>query len=95
MSFKERAHKKYDTIIMTTASCISDEIAEIIKEYVKEGGKLISNFDTGLYNELCEKREKSVLSEVQGVKNFVDIVKYPVGCGYLILNNHEIIVVEV
>ncbi len=91
VSFKEGAHKKYDTIILTTAACISDEIAGIIKDYVKEGGKLISNFDTGLYNELCEKREISVLSDVFGVKKYVDTIKYPVGCSYLINNKESFI----
>lgn len=88
VSFKKGDHKKYDTIILTTAACMSDEICDIIKEYVKDGGKLISNFDSALYNELCEIREVSALAEVQGVKSFEDVVKYPVGCGYLI-NNKE------
>ena len=88
VSFKKGHHKKYDTIIFTTAACISDEVSEIVKDYVKEGGRLISNFDCGLYNELCERREKSSLAEIQGVKNFEDIIEYPVGCGYLI-NNKE------
>ncbi|MBE7043573.1 MAG: hypothetical protein E7399_08840 [Ruminococcaceae bacterium] len=86
ISFQTGQHKKYDTIIMTTAACISDEIADIVKDYVKEGGKLISDFDTGFYNELCEKREKSVLSEIQGIKSNVDMLKYLDGCGYLVTN---------
>ncbi len=90
-SFKIGQHKKYDTIIMSTAACISDEIAEIVKEYVKEGGKLISDFDTGLYNELCEKREKSVLSEIQGIKSYVDTLKYLDGCGYLVNNKQSFV----
>ncbi len=90
-SFKKGDHKKYDTIILTTAACISDEVSEIIKEYVKEGGKLISNFDTGLYNEFCEIREKSSLAEIQGVKSYIDTIAYPVGCGYLINNKDSFI----
>lgn len=87
-SFKIGQHKKYDAIIMTVAACISDEIADIVKEYVKEGGKLISDFDTGLYNEWCEKREQSVLAEVQGIQSYVETLSYLDGCGYLV-NNPE------
>ena len=86
VSFKKGDHKKYEVIILTTAACISDEISDIIREYVKSGGKIISNFDSGLYNELCEKRNISSLAEIQGVKEFKEIIEYPVGCGYLVTN---------
>ena len=88
-SLKIGKHKKYDTIIMSTVACISDEIAEIVKDYVKNGGRLISDFDTGLYNELCDKRGKSVLSEIQGIKSYVETLKYPDGCGYLVNNKQS------
>lgn len=89
ISFQTGQHKKYDTIIMSNAACISDEIAAIIKDYVKEGGKLISDFDTGLYDEFCEKREQSVLAEVQGIKSYVGTFKYLDGCGYLVTNHQN------
>lgn len=90
-SFKAGDHKKYDLIVMTTAACMSDEIAGYVKDYVKEGGKLITTFDTGLYNEICKKRDKSVLSDVQGISEYIKTLEYNPGCGYQVNNKDSYI----
>lgn len=86
VSIKERALKKYDVLILPTCACMSEEIACLIKEYVNNGGKLISSFDTGLYDENGNRREKSIISEIQGVADFEEITTYKDGCGYQITN---------
>ena len=85
VSFKTGECKKYDLVILTTAACMSEEVSEKIREYVKEGGKIIATFDSGLYNETCKIQNDFQLSDVFGV-NYESIVKYDVGCGYQINN---------
>ena len=50
VSLEKGEHQKYELIIMTTAACLSDETAKTLREYVENGGKIISTFDTGLYD---------------------------------------------
>ena len=88
VSFEKGEHKKYELIIMTTAACISDETAQKVKEYVEDGGKIISTFDTGLYDEKCIMRDNFVLSDVMGIEKYESITEYASGCGYLINNQN-------
>lgn len=88
VSFEKGQHQKYELIIMTTAACLSDEIAKIVREYVENGGKIISTFDTGLYDESCIIRENFVLADVMGIEKYESIIEYASGCGYLVNNKN-------
>ena len=48
---------------------------EKIREYVKNGGKIIANFDSSLYNETCKIRDEFALSDVFGV-SYKKTIKY-------------------
>lgn len=87
-SFKRDECSGYDLIILTTAACMSDEVAEKIREYVKNGGKIIATFDTGLYDETCKQREDFILSDVFGA-SFKTVHQYDPGCGYQIVNSEN------
>ena len=72
----------YELLILPTYACLSEEEAEIIREFVNRGGNIISTFDTGMFDESGKKRSKGVLDDVFGVKRGKQ-VEYPdVGIGY-------------
>jgi hypothetical protein len=73
---------KYDLLVFPTYACISDREAELIKEYVAQGGNILATFDTGLYDELGNYREAGILDDIFGIKRG-EQVEYPdVGIGY-------------
>jgi len=76
----------YSLLIFPTYACISDEEATIIKEYVENGGNIISTFDTGMYDELGNKRDKGILDEIFGINRGKQIEYTDVGIGYTKLN---------
>ncbi|MCX7796607.1 MAG: beta-galactosidase trimerization domain-containing protein [bacterium] len=63
----EEKLKEYEVLILPNVACISNHTAEIIKEWVKNGGILIATFETSFYDEWGNKRSEPVLSELFGV----------------------------
>lgn len=75
---------KYDLLIMPTCACVSDKEAEKIREFVKNGGNLITTYDTGFYDENGEPVKEPKLADLQGIVNFEGFVDYSnFGTGYL------------
>jgi hypothetical protein len=74
--------ENYDLLILPTCACISDDVAEKICEFVHNGGRLISDFDTGLYNEKGKMRGLSKLAQLQGIRGIKGFVEYKPGHGY-------------
>jgi len=72
----------YDLLIFPTYACVSDQEADIIREFVKNGGNIISTFDTGLYDEHGNKRDNGILDDIFGVKRDELIEYEDVGIGY-------------
>ncbi|MBC7128274.1 MAG: beta-galactosidase trimerization domain-containing protein [Thermoplasmatales archaeon] len=64
--------KKYKAVILPEFSCMSEEQANILREYVMNGGILISTHETSLYNEYGIRRENFLLNDLFGV-NLSDI----------------------
>ena len=72
----------YDLLILPTYACISEDEAAILREFVAEGGNLMATFDTGMYDEWGNRRDKGILDDVLGIKRG-DMVEYKdVGIGY-------------
>ena len=67
---------KYELLIMPTVACLRDGVKEGVEAFVKEGGRLISFYDTGFYDgngaELCEPR----LAALQGIEKVNRFVRY-------------------
>jgi Hypothetical glycosyl hydrolase 6/Beta-galactosidase trimerisation domain len=61
--------KKYDLIILPNATCFEREEAEKIRKFVREGGNIISTFETSHYNEYGKKLDNFELSDVFGIEN--------------------------
>ncbi|MCK5757702.1 MAG: beta-galactosidase trimerization domain-containing protein [Clostridiales bacterium] len=72
----------YDLLIFPTYACVSEEEADIIREFVKGGGNIISTFDTGMYDSLGVKRESGILDDVFGIKRGNQVEYTDVGIGY-------------
>ncbi|MEM2387768.1 MAG: beta-galactosidase trimerization domain-containing protein [Candidatus Thermoplasmatota archaeon] len=64
--------KRYKAVVLPDFSCMSEEQGEILRDYVKEGGILISTYETSLYNEFGKRRNNFLLQDLFGV-NFSHI----------------------
>lgn len=60
--------KRYGCVILPTSACLSDADIELIRQYVAEGGNIISSFDTSLYTPEGKQRKNFALSDVFGIK---------------------------
>jgi len=72
----------YDLLIFPTYACISEKESELIHEFVKSGGNIISTFDTGMYNELGNIRESGILDDIFGIERGLQVEYTDVGIGY-------------
>ena len=51
-------------IILPNATCLKKEAAERIRDFVKNGGNIISTFETSFYNETGKKLEDPLLNDL-------------------------------
>jgi hypothetical protein len=54
----------YDFLILPNVACMSDHTAELIRNWVRNGGTLLATFETSFYDEWGNKRGEPVLSEL-------------------------------
>jgi type 1 glutamine amidotransferase len=59
----------YKTLILPNSACLSNIQIENIKAFVRGGGSVIAEFETGAYDEMGRRRESNPLLEALGVKN--------------------------
>ncbi len=57
---------KYKTIILPNAACLNDASRDALTDFVKQGGILIADGETSLYDENLKKNKTFSLSEVFG-----------------------------
>ena len=83
----------YQSVIMPTVACVSDEVAEKIAEYVENGGNILGNFDIATYNEDGSFAGASKLSNVFGFVGAPQILKGAIMSAtyYFQKNNDELI----
>lgn len=60
-------------IILPNAACLSEEEAARIRDFVKNGGNIISTFETSLYSEAGYKYDNFQLSDVFGAENPAEV----------------------
>ncbi|MBN2851128.1 MAG: beta-galactosidase trimerization domain-containing protein [Clostridia bacterium] len=72
----------YQCLILPTYACMSEAEALIVKEYVNKGGNIIATFDTGVYDELGNKREKGILDDLFGIRREKLVTYSDVGVAY-------------
>lgn len=60
--------QKYAVLVLPNTAVLSDEEAGQIKDFVASGGSVIATYETGLFNEKGERRNRSVLQDVLNIK---------------------------
>lgn len=73
---KNGSINKYDLIILPTCGCMCNETANGIKNYVNNGGNIISTYDTGFYGAKGQFLESGLLWDVQGISECSGTVEY-------------------
>jgi hypothetical protein len=58
---------KYRVLILANAAALSNEQAEAVRQYVREGGGLVATTETSLFDELGRPRPDFALADVFGV----------------------------
>jgi hypothetical protein len=64
---------RYDLLILPNATCLKKEEAGKIRDFVKNGGNLISTFETSLYDEYGRKLDHFELQDVFGTAEAGDV----------------------
>jgi hypothetical protein len=58
---------KYKVLILPNCACMSEETAEVLRKFVREGGNIVATYETSLYTEDGESRGNFLLSDLFGV----------------------------
>jgi len=58
----------YSIIVIPNVAAMSEEQADAIRDYVKEGGNILATFETSLYDERACKLDNFRLSDIFGLK---------------------------
>lgn len=58
---------KYKTLILPNSACLSDDQIENIREFVRCGGSVVAEFETGAYDEMGKPRQTNPLLDLFGV----------------------------
>jgi hypothetical protein len=75
----------YKTLVLPDASCLSEEAAGAIRDFVAQGGNLLATFEAGLYDE--DGQPSDVLMDVLGIQAVEGL--FPVTNGENYLNANE------
>lgn len=73
---KDGSIRKYDLVILPTCGCMCDETANGIRNYVENGGNIISTYDTGFYKQKGQYAGTDLLGDVLGIEAVEDVVEY-------------------
>jgi hypothetical protein len=79
---------KYDLVILPNATCMRMKAADNLRSFVKEGGNIISTFETSFYNENGKKLENFRLNDLFGIEKTGNIFG-PLSWDYIIINDNE------
>ena len=60
--------KRYNLLILPSTSCVGTELAQVIRDYVKQGGRLLITGHASLLDELGFPREDFALADIMNVK---------------------------
>lgn len=67
VSLTDGTLSKYKVLVLPNIACISDETAESIRQFVRNGGSLLATFATSLFDSLGRQRDDFALADVFGV----------------------------
>lgn len=58
----------YKVLVLPNTACLTEQQAESIRQYVKNGGGLVASVDVSLFDEFGNPRKEFLLSDVLGVR---------------------------
>lgn len=87
----EEKLSEFKVLLMPDISALSDEHVKIISDWVKKGGKLISSFQTSLFNEKGIARNDFGLAEVMGVSYLNQVVNTGIDCYQKIVSRNDLV----
>jgi hypothetical protein len=83
--------KEFKVLLLPNVAALSDQHVLLIKEWVKQGGKLISSFQTSLFDEHGTARKDFGLSEVIGVSDLHQLVNTEMDCYQKIMRRNDLV----
>ena len=91
-SIKAGSLSKYKAVVMPNYSCISDEAAKQIEQYVKTGGTVVASYRTGFCNEWGEERPEPLMAKWMGLE-YTGLTYLNLKAAYAAINqpNHELL----
>jgi len=60
---------RYEAMVLPNAACLSDAQCTALTAYVREGGKLLADFESSHYDESGSRRDEFALTELFGVSS--------------------------
>jgi len=73
---KQEILKQFEVLVLPEVSALSDEQAETIRQWVKQGGTLIASYRCGMLDEHLQPRRNFALADVLGVDYLSEETKY-------------------
>ena len=91
-SIKTGSLSKYKAVVMPNYSCISDEAAQQIEAYIKDGGTVVASYRSGFCNEWGEERSESLMTKWLGIE-YTGLTYLNLKAAYAAINesNHELL----
>ena len=83
--------KEFKVLFMPNVAALSEEHVKLIREWVKLGGKLISTYQTSLFNEFGTERKDFGLGDVFGVSYLNQAVNTEMDCYQLIVRRNDLV----
>jgi len=83
--------KEFKVLLLPNVAALSDEHVLLIKEWVKKGGKLLSSFQTSLFDEHGIARKDFGLSAVMGVSDLGQMANTEMDCYQKIMRRNDLV----
>ncbi|MDI6827175.1 MAG: beta-galactosidase trimerization domain-containing protein [Armatimonadota bacterium] len=74
---------RYKVVILANAACLSDAQIDALKQFVKNGGGIIAEFEAGKYDEKGNRRSTNPLADILGVSDIVEVMAPSVAEEYI------------
>jgi hypothetical protein len=89
ISLTDGTLSNYDVVILPNMACMSDAEMDAVREFVRNGGTLVSTFETSLFNEYGEKRQQFGLADVFGCRLADEKIYGPLSFDYIMPSEDE------
>jgi len=74
MAIEKGNISQYNLIVLPNSACMSDSEIAMIEQFVKNGGRVIADFETSHYDALGQRRQELGLSALFGINSLNEVV---------------------